>query len=191
MTPETLPAADQPPPAALEKPLRILLAEDNHINQQVVGLMLAPLNCSVDVAGNGLEALEAVETRPYDLILMDVMMPEMDGPTATAAIRALADAERANTPIIALTANAMKGDRERYVAAGMNDYVPKPIDQDLLIRTILQVLDIPIPDTGADAPSAEPAAPAGPDNGPDGAADTQDAFADLMENFETRSGSAA
>ena len=176
---------------SLEKPLRILLAEDNHINQQVVRLMLSPLDCSVDVAGNGLEALEALDAHPYDVILMDVMMPEMDGLTATAAIRARADAERAATPIIALTANAMKGDRERYVGAGMNDYVPKPIDQDLLIQTILQVLDIPIPDTGSNAPAAEPPAPPGPEYGPGGPDDMHDAFGDLMENFDKRSGSSA
>lgn len=192
MTQETLSAAGGPAlKTALEKPMRILLAEDNRINQQVVRLMLAPLDCSVDVAGNGLEALQALDTNPYDLILMDVMMPEMDGPTATAAIRALDDAERAATPIIALTANAMKGDRERYVAAGMNDYVPKPIYQDLLIQTILRVLDIPIPDTGSNAPAAEPAAPPGPENGPGGPDDMHDAFGDLMENFDKRSGSSA
>jgi signal transduction histidine kinase/DNA-binding NarL/FixJ family response regulator len=107
--------------------LRILVAEDNQVNQKVIVALLIRGGHHVDVVSNGIEAVNAVNTLPYDLVLMDVQMPEMDGITATKAIRALTD-ERRNVPIIALTANAMRGDRERYLAAGMDDYVSKPID---------------------------------------------------------------
>ena len=89
--------------------------------------MLAKAGHHVDVAANGVEAVNAVRALPYDLVLMDVQMPEMDGVSATRAIRALGGG-RAAVPIIALTANAMKGDREKYLAAGMSDYTSKPID---------------------------------------------------------------
>ena len=190
------------PKQPLAKKLRILVAEDNHVNQKIVQLMLGPLDCSLDVAGNGLEALEALERQTFDVILMDVMMPEMDGPTATAAIRKLDDPERAATPIIALTANAMKGDRERYLAAGMNDYVAKPIDQDQLIQTILRVLDIPlaaqeetpIEDTGEqDSAGINQSDDAPADDAPadDGPADDGNAFGDLMSGFDKRLGDSA
>ena len=109
------------------KRLRILLAEDNRVNQTVAIAMLAKAGHHVDVAANGVEAVNAVRALPYDLVLMDVQMPEMDGVSATRAIRALGGG-RAAVPIIALTANAMKGDREKYLAAGMSDYTSKPID---------------------------------------------------------------
>jgi CheY-like chemotaxis protein len=89
----------------------------------------------VDVVGNGLEAVRAVQTAPYDLVLMDVQMPEMDGPTATKEIRRLVGEVR-DIPIIALTANAMAGHREEYLAAGMNDYVSKPIEPTALFKAI-------------------------------------------------------
>ena len=115
--------------------LRILVAEDNHVNQKVVSLMLAQAGHRIDVAANGIEAVEAMRTRDYDLVLMDIQMPEMDGITATHRIRALPP-PACNVPIIAVTANAMKGDQERYLDAGMNDYVPKPIDPARLARAI-------------------------------------------------------
>ena len=104
-------------------PLRILLAEDNAVNQKLALRMLERFGYRADVAGNGLEVLEALERQPYDVIFMDVQMPEMDGLTATRQIRA----NGSNVHIIAMTANAMQGDREECLAAGMNDYVSKPI----------------------------------------------------------------
>lgn len=115
--------------------LRILLVEDNIVNQKVALKMIQKLGHQVDCAGNGLEALKAMQDLPYDLILMDCQMPEMDGFEATCAIRQLTGAV-ARVPIIALTANAMKGDRERCLAAGMDDYLSKPIDRPKLKRII-------------------------------------------------------
>jgi len=108
-------------------PRRILLAEDNEVNQLLAVKILTKAGHHVDVAGNGVEALEAVRNRPYDLILMDMRMPEMDGLEATRHIRHLGGAAAA-TPIVAMTANARAEDRQRCLDAGMNDYVPKPID---------------------------------------------------------------
>ena len=124
------------PEVPIDRKLNILVAEDNQVNQMVVMALLAPLEYDIDIVSNGLEAVRAVEQKGYDLVLMDIQMPEMDGPTATAAIRSLRDPERAAVPIVAITANAMKGDRESYLAAGMNDYVSKPIDQRELFRVI-------------------------------------------------------
>jgi signal transduction histidine kinase/DNA-binding response OmpR family regulator/HPt (histidine-containing phosphotransfer) domain-containing protein len=115
----------QTPPT---RPLEILLAEDNRTNQVLAKAILENQGHRVDIANNGLEAVEAVRRASYDLVLMDVNMPEMDGVQATATIREL-DGERGRIPIIALTANAMKGDRERFLAAGMDDYVSKPLDR--------------------------------------------------------------
>jgi signal transduction histidine kinase/DNA-binding response OmpR family regulator/HAMP domain-containing protein len=106
-------------------PLRILLAEDNVVNQKVALKMLAKMGYRADVASNGKEAVYAVERQPYDVILMDVQMPEMDGVEATTKIR---ERLRDKRPwIIALTANALQGDRERYLGVGMDDYISKPI----------------------------------------------------------------
>jgi PAS domain S-box-containing protein len=117
------------------RPLRILVVEDNQVNQLLATVLLGKAGHRIDVAGNGLEALDAVGARPYDLVLMDVQMPEMDGIEATKRIRALA-APVGRLPIIAMTANAMKGDRERLLAVGMNDYVSKPIDKGQLFLAI-------------------------------------------------------
>ncbi len=111
-------------------PLRILLAEDNTVNQQIAILVLESMGYRADVASNGVEAVEAVENLPYDLVLMDVQMPEMDGLEATRQIRARpTPPERGDRPIriVAMTANAMQGDREACIAAGMDDYLAKPI----------------------------------------------------------------
>jgi CheY-like chemotaxis protein len=104
--------------------MRILMVEDNAINQKVANKMLKRLGYRADLAANGLEALEALKLRHYDLILMDVQMPDMDGLEATKRIRAMP----INQPyIIAMTAHALKGDRETCMAAGMNDYISKPV----------------------------------------------------------------
>lgn len=115
--------------------LRILVAEDNEVNQKVVKAILARAGHRVDIVGNGIEAVSAVIRGAYDLVLMDVQMPEMDGVTATRRIREL-DGPVSQIPIIALTANAMKGDEENYRSAGMDDYVSKPIESDKLAAAI-------------------------------------------------------
>jgi len=129
--------ASQASEASAEMRLRILFAEDNHVNQLLVAALLKKEGHRVDVVGDGHEAVEAVRRLPYDLVLMDVQMPEMDGVEATIAIRALPGCCR-NIPIIAVTANAMKGDKESYLAAGMNDYLSKPVDHKKLKELVLK-----------------------------------------------------
>lgn len=116
-------------PAVLggDRPLRVLVAEDNPLNQKVLGAMLARVGAAVDIVADGLNAVEAVRGTAYDAVLMDILMPRLDGIGAADRIRRLGGAA-ATVPIIAVTANAIKGDRERYLSAGMNDYVSKPID---------------------------------------------------------------
>ena len=114
---------------------RILLAEDNEVNRLLALTLLQKQGYRVDVASNGYEAISAVSETTYDLVLMDVQMPEMDGLEATRRIREMAG-PAAQVPIIAMTANAMKGDREKCIQAGMNDYVSKPIDREDLFRKI-------------------------------------------------------
>ncbi|MBA6253186.1 response regulator [Colwellia sp. MB3u-55] len=125
----------------IAKNTRILLVEDNRINQVVILGVLANIGLSADVAGNGIEALAALnsspEDAPYQIIIMDCQMPEMDGYDATRAIRAgKAGVVHRNIPIIAMTANAMKGDKEKCLAAGMSDYASKPVDTDILLKKI-------------------------------------------------------
>ena len=128
------PAADSAPDANLEPPtaagevsrLRILLVEDNAVNQTLALLLLKKVGYHADVAGNGLEALAALAERAYDVVLMDVQMPEMDGLEATRRINARWPADR-RPRIIAMTANALASDRDECLAAGMDDYVAKPI----------------------------------------------------------------
>ncbi|MFT5755593.1 MAG: two-component system sensor histidine kinase/response regulator [Alteromonadaceae bacterium] len=127
---------------SIDKKVRILLVEDNRINQVVLLGVLSNLGLSADVAGNGLEALAALmstpEDAPYQLIIMDCQMPEMDGYEATKAIRSgKTKAFYNNIPIIAMTANAMKGDKEKCLIAGMNDYATKPVDSDALYEKLL------------------------------------------------------
>jgi GAF domain-containing protein/CheY-like chemotaxis protein len=115
-------------------PLRILLAEDNAVNQKLALRMLEQMGYRADVASNGLEAVESIERQKYDVILMDVQMPEMDGLDATREIRQLGNITQPH--IIAMTANAMEGDREACLAAGMDDYISKPIRVDELIGAL-------------------------------------------------------
>ena len=118
-------------------PARILLAEDNPVNQEVAKNMLISFGCSVDTANNGNEALLALTHNNYDLVLMDCMMPELDGYAATAEIRRHQNnGELPYFPIIALTANAIEGDREKCLIAGMNDYLAKPFKAQSLRRVI-------------------------------------------------------
>ncbi len=117
------------------RPLRILVAEDNHVNQLLATVTLEKEGHRADVANNGIEAVDALRNIPYDLVLMDVNMPEMDGLEATRKIREMAG-DMGRVPIIALTANAMKGDQELFLAAGMNDYVSKPLDRDKLVAVV-------------------------------------------------------
>jgi CheY-like chemotaxis protein/HPt (histidine-containing phosphotransfer) domain-containing protein len=116
-------------------PLRILLAEDYVVNQKVALRLLAQMGYRADVAANGLEAIQALERQPYDVVLMDVQMPEMDGLEATRQICARWPVgERPR--IIAMTTNAMQGDREMCLAAGMDDYVSKPIRVEELVQAL-------------------------------------------------------
>jgi CheY-like chemotaxis protein len=114
----------------------ILLVEDNLINQKVATIILNRLGYAVHVVANGLMAVEAVKTLPYALVLMDCQMPVMDGFEATQTIRRGERGTGHIIPIIAMTANAMQGDRERCLEAGMNDYLTKPIDQNALFNVL-------------------------------------------------------
>ncbi|HMY18768.1 MAG TPA: response regulator, partial [Polyangium sp.] len=118
-------------------PLRILLAEDNAINQKVGLLMLSKLGYRADVAANGLEVLEAVSQRPYDVILMDLQMPELDGIEATRRLR-LPGAVTYRPRIIAVTANVMQSDRDLCVAVGMDEFIGKPMKVDDLVAALVR-----------------------------------------------------
>jgi signal transduction histidine kinase/CheY-like chemotaxis protein/putative methionine-R-sulfoxide reductase with GAF domain len=120
---------------AKRMPLRILLAEDNAVNQKLALRLLSQMGYRADVAGNGLEAIEALRRQRYDVVLMDVQMPEMDGLDATRHIRKELPAD-AQPRIVAMTANVMQGDREMCLAAGMDDYVSKPIRVEELVRAL-------------------------------------------------------
>ena len=120
--------------------LRVLLVEDNIINSKIVTLALQQLVKSIDLASDGKEALNKFTTNTYDLILMDIEMPVIDGLTATEKIRVLESATNRHVPIIALTANAMIGDKERCLSAGADDYISKPFQPTDLIEKIKQII---------------------------------------------------
>jgi len=123
-------------------PLRLLLTDDNVINQKVASRLLQQMGYKADIANNGLEAIRALERQPYDMIFMDVQMPECDGLEATRRIRQRQQESpphphfRQPIVIIAMTANAMQGDKDKCVAAGMNDYVSKPVRPEVLQRRL-------------------------------------------------------
>ena len=132
---------------------RILLAEDNSVNRMVIAAMLGDFGGTIVAVENGLEAVQAVQRETFDLILMDIQMPVMDGLEAVQEIRGMPGA-KGEVPIIAVTANAMKGDREKYLEMGMNDYVAKPVARDVLLTAISRFCTVATPFNGAGAKQA-------------------------------------
>jgi two-component system sensor histidine kinase/response regulator len=123
-------------------PLDVLIAEDTPFNQKYIRRLLDSWHCRATIVGNGRQAVEALSRQAFDLVLMDVQMPEMDGLTATMQIREMEKKTRRHVPIIAMTAHAMRGDRERCLESGMDDYVPKPISSAALLETIRRILPV-------------------------------------------------
>src|SRR5260370_25831405 len=132
-------APDHAPEHVSERSLRILLAEDNIVNQKLASRILANCGHHVLCVSNGREAVYRAGQEQFDIVLMDLQMPQMDGFEATTEIRKLDAALRIHTPILALTANAMKGDRERCLNAGMDGYVPKPLKPLQLLQAIQEL----------------------------------------------------
>ncbi len=166
---------------AREQPLHILIAEDNAINQKLAVHILMRLGYEPDVVGNGREALEAHKRRGYDVILMDVLMPEMDGEEATRHIRALADSYK-RPWIIAVTANAMPGEAQRLRDAGMDDYVGKPVRFGELVASLRRCQTNDQPDDQSSQKSGSPSdggSESGPDDQPDDQAN-EEAMIDLL-----------
>jgi two-component system sensor histidine kinase/response regulator len=129
------PANERRGPSGSGTKANVLVVEDNVVNQKVAARMLETLGHRVDVAANGLEAVKALSEIPYDVVLMDCQMPDMDGYAATAEIRRREGSDR-HTPIIAMTASAMRGDEDRARAAGMDDYVSKPVAREKLAEVL-------------------------------------------------------
>lgn len=123
------------------KEANVLLVEDNLINQKIVVLSLQKLVKNIDIANNGKEALDKFGTSKYDIILMDIQMPIMDGIVATKKIREIEQSTNTNTPIIAITANALAGDKEICLAAGMDDYISKPFQVEVLVQKIKNLIE--------------------------------------------------
>jgi PAS domain S-box-containing protein len=161
--------ADAHLPAIAAFSAHVLLVEDNQVNQMVAQRMLEGLGCTVGLAGNGLEALEKLGRERFDLVLMDCQMPEMDGYTASTELRRREkEASVAHVPVVALTANALAGDRERCLAAGMDDYISKPFRRDALAAVLARWSSAPaehsedphteeqtmVPDTESAVPAA-------------------------------------
>jgi CheY-like chemotaxis protein len=161
LTREQTPTADVPlAMQAVSLPsrrLNVLLAEDNAVNQRLAVSLLKRRGHRVVTATNGLEALAAIEQTAFDVVLMDLQMPGMGGLEATAAIRAREEERGGHLRIVAMTAHALKGDRERCFAAGMDDYLSKPINAATLYETLER--DPHVAASGAEAPAAVPPAP--------------------------------
>jgi CheY-like chemotaxis protein/HPt (histidine-containing phosphotransfer) domain-containing protein len=140
---ETLPTESISSPIS-DRRLRILLAEDNEVNQRVALYQLRMLDHQVDLARNGVEALKLFDENEYDAVLMDIHMPELDGYAATAEIRRR-EGDRKRTPIIAMTANALPEDREKCLAVGMDEHLAKPVQAPALVRILEQCVANPEP----------------------------------------------
>ncbi len=181
------PAPEEAPGGALDAlhalhGARVLLAEDNLLNQQVASELLVDAGLEVDIAGNGVEAVAMAQARPYDIVLMDMQMPDMDGLEATRALRAVP--RLAGLPIVAMTANAMQADRDRCIEAGMVDFVTKPIEPQELWNALLRWI------APREAPAAAPvpalrnaAAPAAP-----AAEGTHEALPQRIEGLDLAAG---
>lgn len=152
--------------------LNLLVAEDTPFNQKFIRRLLDNWHCRVTIVDNGRLAIDALSTQDFDLVLMDVQMPQMDGLTATARIRDLEKKTGRHVPIIAMTAHAMRGDRERCLEAGMDDYVSKPISSTTLLEAIRRV----VPESDRDPEAAEAADPSA-------ATDDTGEMAALLEAF--------
>jgi len=176
-TPDPQPAESSQPHARL---LNILVAEDNPVNQKVVRALLTRHGHKTAVVDDGLEALEAMERETFDLVLMDVQMPHMDGLDAAQAIRRREQRTGLHVPIIAMTAHAMQGDRERCLQAGMDDYLPKPIQTRTLLEKVAAL--------AASLAKAQPA-PGPPPSGGQAAPQDNERF-DLEEALQTVEGDA-
>ncbi|HDI59332.1 MAG TPA: response regulator [Desulfobacteraceae bacterium] len=167
--------------------LRVLLAEDNAINRKVAVHMLEKSGCRVTPVANGLEALEKLASETFDVVLMDVQMPEMDGLAATRAIRA-ASAPYRDVPIIAMTAHALEGDREMCLEAGMNDYLSKPIRARDLLATLARWTGRPAPGEAvqetASNPSEDLPSPIDLRRALEQTMENRDLLADLLEEFD-------
>jgi CheY-like chemotaxis protein/anti-sigma regulatory factor (Ser/Thr protein kinase) len=141
------------PNLGADHPLRILVAEDNPINQKFALRLLSKLGYRADLVSDGGEAVEATLRRPYDLVFMDIQMPDIDGLVATYQIRSRLPAER-QPRIIAMTAAAIKGDRERALSAGMDDYLYKPVKIEELVRVLKETRGLVPPRDGLSAPQS-------------------------------------
>ncbi len=156
--PSLVPVSGEPESVRIERndallaSLHVLLAEDNPMNQKLACRLLEKRGCRVTVANNGQEALDHLEVATFDVVLMDVQMPILDGLSATRAIRSREKAQGGHVPIIALTAHAMRGDREKCLGAGMDEYLTKPLRPSALFDTIAQLVD-------RDSPPPHPAGP--------------------------------
>jgi CheY-like chemotaxis protein len=129
-------AAEPGPPVAIRPALRLLVVDDNAVNRELITTLLAPFDLEIETAADGVDAIEAVSHAPFDLILMDVQMPNMDGLTATRRIRAAAAPGAPRTPIIAMTANVLPEQVDRCLAAGMDDHLGKPINPQKLLEAL-------------------------------------------------------
>ena len=133
-------------------PIRVLVAEDNAVNRKIVEALLSPLGAAIAFAGNGVETLEVLRRQVFDLVLMDIQMPVMDGVEATRRLRA-SGGPNAGVPVIALTANVMEEQLQAYLAAGMDGWTAKPIDAQHLLKAIQTALE---PSKASDVAQAAP-----------------------------------